>query len=257
MSVIATVNVRDTLRFRDIQFDQSKQGDRISFAITLTGTARLERSWANGESREIESNGCPRGSVWAPDGLEVHCSQRELYNGSVPWVPGTGTIGDVVAMGFEADRDGARTSVDFVQTGSFVTEAGDSTYFQFPKLGSLYSPAHMRKDYIHDLGEGHDYFVPDPLGLIIEYANLRLGSRLDSASDEPVSTQPLAWVRSDTGDLAPGGVIVDGLKSPTVARNVFWLALLGGAVVGSTTIVFAAWRRAVASWRDARRSRRQ
>ncbi|MDQ7992456.1 MAG: hypothetical protein AAGC63_05695 [Propionicimonas sp.] len=250
LDVFMRVRVTDgELDFSYIEFSGVNAGETVRVAFTLSGTARLSRIYAVGEPRDLDRSGCPPSIVQTADNVQVTCTERSLQGGHTPWDPRTGELADVVILKFTADRDSPWIWTRISTDATFSTQSGDTSYFRLPTLGSTYFPEDAREVDV-GIGEDRPYYVPSPLGLVLEYTSLSLGARLDSVSDAPVSTHPLTWTRSDTGSITPSGIITDSAKTPAQERGVFWLAALVGVIAGLIPLAVKAWGLAFRAWRS-------
>lgn len=240
-----------------IDFPEAQIGDDISFAVALSGTARLQRNYPSGVPREIE-NGCPIGSIWKQEAYNVRCVEQRLLEGSAPITSNqddASEMSDVIFVDFTVEKiNDIHVYLAYLMSSHFSVSMADTTYFQLPKVGSIYYPQQFRNQIEVDLGQIQPFYVPNPFAFVVQFRDLPFGSRLESVSDTPLSTHPLIWSGSNgSTTLSPNGIIIDNTASPGIARQIFWLAAVVGLLVGLVPIAAVAWRKAITDWNRCRR----
>jgi hypothetical protein len=223
-----------------------KPGEHLTYSVVLTGSAMPSAVYPAGIPREVDKDGCYRGSVSADDLADpqrrtARCSRSKGAPDAV-YASGPGLEPVYVIEGhLTPDTKGnASAYINVVTVGGDTADNGAQSTFVLPTVGSTTLPA-AAMDSFTAIVAGHPNLHPPSLVNEVRYKYLEPSDDLQNVSPEPDSRTPLTWISDNS--ITASGTIVDDLEQRQQDRHVFFWGVLAGVLGGLFPGLLVLWRR--------------
>jgi hypothetical protein len=212
-----------------IYLDAPPSDESVPFFLLLSGTARYDTTYPNGDPYPQE-RGCSSFGVYGI-GTDLTCYEGDFDEERTYVDPGIPLAAQWITGVVDADQNFAQVMV--MSEESVASSAGSRTYFSLPEIGTEYLPTSWRNEVSLDpLGTGSGAWVPQDLTVTVDYRDIAITERIDNVA--PALTVPgrLAWGTDIYSSVKAYGSLADTAQETAGQRSLFISGVLLGVIGG-------------------------